>query len=76
MKRRKRKLTLDELVAGVLIRYPTYVSKISKMYTKPEQVINELVQQRHSCGVRMPLWRKFIRDIVRILTHFKIGKNS
>lgn len=40
--RRTRRLTLDELVAGALIRYPTYVSRTTGAFTTPERVLHEL----------------------------------
>jgi capsular polysaccharide export protein len=40
--RRQRRLTLDELVAGTLIQYPTYVSRITDRFTTPEQTLFEL----------------------------------
>lgn len=40
--RRTRRLTLDELVAGTLILYPTYVSRTTDAYTTPERVLDEL----------------------------------
>lgn len=40
--RRQRRLSLDELVAATLIRYPTYVSRITERFTTPEQTLLEL----------------------------------
>ena len=40
--RRNRALSLDELVAGVLLLYPTYVSRITNRFTTPEQTLYEL----------------------------------
>ncbi|SEM99269.1 capsular polysaccharide export protein [Pseudomonas sp. ok272] len=40
--RRTRRLTLDELVAGTLIRYPTYVSRITQKFTTPERTLIEI----------------------------------
>jgi capsular polysaccharide export protein len=40
--RRQRRLSLDELVAGTLILYPTYVSRITHRFTTPEQTLLEL----------------------------------
>ena len=40
--RRRRRLSLDELVAGTLILYPTYVSRITERFTTPEQTLLEL----------------------------------
>ena len=46
--RRTRSLQLDELVAGALILYPTYISRITNRYTTPEQVLQELVLWREA----------------------------
>jgi capsular polysaccharide export protein len=40
--RRRRTLTLEELVAGTLILYPTYVSKENTLFITPEQALKEL----------------------------------
>jgi capsular polysaccharide export protein len=40
--RRGRRLTIDELVAGALIRYPMYVSRVSKAHTTPERALWEI----------------------------------
>jgi capsular polysaccharide export protein len=40
--RRQRTLSLDELVAGTLISYPTYVSRITNRFTTPEHILFEL----------------------------------
>ena len=44
--RRKRKLTLDELVVGVLLHYPFYWDRILKGYSSCEAVILQIVQER------------------------------
>ena len=44
--RRTRKLQLDELVAGALILYPTYVSRVTGCFTTPERAVEELVEWR------------------------------
>lgn len=76
IERRCRKLSLEELVAGSLIRYPTYISRSSKMYTSPERVVEELIQQKEKGVQSMPLWRKFIRDLVKIWTHSNLRMNA
>jgi capsular polysaccharide export protein len=43
--RRTRKLTLDELVAGTLLRYPRYLSRTTRLFTTPEVVVAQLRQQ-------------------------------
>ena len=40
--RRNRILTLDQLVAGTLLLYPTYVSRITNRFTTAEQTLYEL----------------------------------
>lgn len=44
--RRSRRLTLDELVAGTLIRYPRYFSFRAHAFCTPEQMVAELERQR------------------------------
>jgi capsular polysaccharide export protein len=41
--RRNRRLTLDELVAGCLILYPTYVSRVTGRFITPEQAVDSLL---------------------------------
>ncbi len=45
-KRRKRKLTLDELVAGTLLRYPFYWDRELRGYSSCEAVIHRIVEER------------------------------
>lgn len=45
VERRTRLLTLDELVAGVLIRYPIYMNRVRWQLTTPEDAIDELVSE-------------------------------
>jgi capsular polysaccharide export protein len=40
--RRTRELTLDELVAGVLIRYPRYISPNTGEYAHPEDIVSHI----------------------------------
>jgi capsular polysaccharide export protein len=42
LSRRGRRLTLDELVAGVLLLYPTYVSRATGRFTTAERALAEL----------------------------------
>ena len=48
VERRGRNLTLDELVAGVLILYPTYVDLQSKEFINPETAIDLVTKMRAS----------------------------
>ncbi len=64
--RRLRMLSLDELVAGALILYPTYVSRITGHFTTPEQALQELKAWREAGGAARPslgrqLWRMALR---------------
>ncbi|MET3139238.1 capsular polysaccharide export protein [Undibacterium sp. GrIS 1.2] len=65
LERRSRKLTLDELVAGVLIKYPLYLSRDGKKLIAPEQSLDELSSWHAKSGGTTPLWRKFIRVFLR-----------
>ncbi|WP_442489818.1 capsular polysaccharide export protein, LipB/KpsS family [Halomonas litopenaei] len=46
--RRSRKLGLDQLVAGALIYYPTYVSLKTGLYMSPEEALDQLVDWREN----------------------------
>jgi capsular polysaccharide export protein len=48
--RRSRQLTLDELVAGALILYPSYVSRVTGQFTTPERAVEELIAWRAEGG--------------------------
>ena len=63
--RRSRPLSLDELVAGALIRYPAYVSRATGLRTSPEIVLDELIALRSRTRTRLPLWRKLLRQVLR-----------
>jgi capsular polysaccharide export protein len=44
--RRTRRLSLDMLVAGTLILYPTYVSRVTRLFTSPERALVEIEEWR------------------------------
>jgi len=54
--RRKRKLSLEELVAGALILYPMYVSLKDNKRITPEEAIEELTLLRIKLPLRWKLW--------------------
>lgn len=58
---RKRLLSRDELIAGTLILYPVYVSRVTGHYTTPERVVEELVAWRDQAQCHLPLWRRVYR---------------
>jgi len=62
--RRTRRLLLDELVAGALILYPTYVSHPTGELSTPEQALAELLAWRESGNSRLPWWRRGLRPIL------------
>jgi len=52
MPRRKRSLTLDQLVAGTLLRYPVYWDLILKGVTTCEAVLYRIVEQRDALKIQ------------------------
>ena len=69
--RRTRRLTLDELVAGVLILYPSYVSRRSGRYTTPENALDELLDWKAAGVSAMPPWRKAIRPALGLIARLR-----
>jgi capsular polysaccharide export protein len=63
--RRSRLLSLDELVAGVLLLYPTYVSRVSRQVCTAEQALAELLSWRASSGAALPFWRMLLRPLLK-----------
>jgi capsular polysaccharide export protein len=53
--RRSRRLTLDELVAGSLLRYPRYLSTRGGQLTSAESVLDELAARRRGAGAKAAL---------------------
>lgn len=64
--RRTRRLTLDELVAGALIAYPTYVHPGTGRFTTAEGALSSLSAWRAG-SIRLPWWRKRLRRILALL---------
>jgi len=62
--RRTRRLSLDMLVAGVLILYPTYVSRTTRRFTTPERALDELLMWREQGGGKVSLWRRVKRAML------------
>jgi capsular polysaccharide export protein len=65
--RRSRQLSIDELVAGALVEYPVYLSRISDALITPEQALDELLAWRARAGVTVPWWRKCFRIVLRLV---------
>ena len=51
VERRTRKLSVDELVTGSLILYPTYVSQTTGRFATPERIVDELIARREQGGI-------------------------
>jgi capsular polysaccharide export protein len=62
--RRTRRLTLDELVAGALIAYPTYVGRACGHFTTPERVVDDLVAWRPDDAASPWWWRHLAARLV------------
>lgn len=66
--RRTRRLSLEQLVAGTLILYPTYVSYTTGEFSTPEQALDDLLAWRESASHAAPWWRKGLRQVLRMAT--------
>lgn len=64
---RTRRLSLDELVAGVLILYPVYVSRKEGSFTTPERALDELLAWRKKCASGLQWWQKGMRQVLRLI---------
>lgn len=63
--RRSRKLDIDQLVAGVLLAYPTYVSRLTGKVCEAEQALAELLSRRSASHGDLPFWRKMLRPLLK-----------
>ncbi|CAG0911193.1 unnamed protein product, partial [Cyprideis torosa] len=65
--RRQRRLSLDQLVAGALILYPTYISQMTSRYTTPEQALEELKLARKTAAPTVSGWVTLRRKVLALL---------
>ncbi len=65
MPRRTKKLDIDELVAGVLLEYSIYVSRVTGQVCQAEQVLEELLLWRARSSSSVAFWRKMLRPLIR-----------
>ena len=76
--RRTRKRTLDELVAATLIRYPRYVHPKTGLFTTPEAIVRDLVEQRAKAAPPGPFEHAWIvrrgRKLLYILSRGRHGR--
>lgn len=63
--RRTRRLTLAELVAGTLIAYPLYLSRVDNALITPEQALEQLLAWRNQAGAAAPWWQAAFRMVLR-----------
>lgn len=63
--RRSRRLTVEQLVAGVLFCYPRYVSRITGHICEVENAFDELLGWRSQKQAELPLWRKLLRPLMK-----------
>jgi len=69
LERRRRRLSLDELVAGTLIRYPRYLNRQTGKFTTPESIITQLRAERDGARtriVRVSWPRRQLRKLVHV----------
>lgn len=74
--RRTKVLDVDCLVAGALIEYPRYVSRITGQFTSPEQAVEELIAWRDSGPSKMPLWRRGLRSVLQVWAFSGLRRNA
>ena len=63
--RRTRKLSVDELTAGALLEYPTYVSRATGQICPAEQALAELLTWQSVARPGLPWWRELTRRLIR-----------
>ena len=63
--RRRRHLSIDELVAGALFAYPLYLSRDGRRLTTPEDALDTLLSWRQRSGGRKPWWQEIYRFFLR-----------
>jgi capsular polysaccharide export protein len=73
IERRTRKLTLNELVAGTLIRYPRYFSEAKDFFTTPENIVAELKENMKRMGHKNTTKTRWHTRQLRKLKHLKKG---
>ena len=66
VERRRRRVTLDELVAAALIQYPLYVSRLDGRLIGPEQALEELISWRARSAKAFRPWQPLWRSILRL----------
>jgi capsular polysaccharide export protein len=72
--RRTRRLTIDELIAGALILYPTYVSSATGAFMSPEKALDELMRERARAPQGKPATARKIRRLAVLARLFSAAR--
>ncbi|HRI17194.1 MAG TPA: capsular polysaccharide biosynthesis protein [Burkholderiaceae bacterium] len=72
--RRTRRLSLDELVAGALIVYPTYVSQTTGAFTTPERALYELAHWDETAPQSEPASVRALRLLKRLRKRLRAAR--
>ncbi|HEU0202519.1 MAG TPA: beta-3-deoxy-D-manno-oct-2-ulosonic acid transferase [Burkholderiaceae bacterium] len=72
--RRTRRLSLDALVAGVLLLYPRYASRQGHAISA-EAALDELVAWREQALAQRGAWTEAMRMPMRLLLRWTVGRN-
>jgi len=67
--RRTRRLSLDELVAGTLLRYPRYLDRETGRFTTPEATITLLALERDANAAARRIHLSWLRRQLRKAIH-------
>jgi len=67
--RRTRRLALDELVAGALLRYPRYLDRQTGRFTTPEATIAQLLSERDASATNRAVRVSWLRRQMRKVVH-------
>ncbi|MDR3502745.1 MAG: hypothetical protein P4L79_09200 [Legionella sp.] len=66
--RRTRKLSLQELIAGALLLYPSYISWEKRTKITPEEALDELILKKElKISGRIALLKRFYRMVLRLI---------
>jgi capsular polysaccharide export protein len=69
--RRTRRLSLDQLVAGALLLYPTYVSRVTGAFTTAERALWELAHWESAAPPVEPWRQRLLRRLLRRLKRWR-----
>lgn len=72
--RRTRQLSLDALVAGVLILYPRYFNTDGTVGSTPEKALEDLLEWRIKTKAGVSGWGRLWRPVLQVLAWWQDGK--